>query len=72
LTKIVDRSRHIILIRRFEDVLVSYYFEILYRDGFGEKDIDGAMARTWSEARSSRYARDVGRAGATADWQALA
>ncbi len=51
LTKIVDRSRHIILIRRFEDVLVSYYFEILYREGFGEIDIDGAMARTWSEAR---------------------
>ena len=50
LTKIVDRSRHIILIRRFEDVLVSYYFEILYREGFGEIDIDGAMARTWSEA----------------------
>ena len=60
LTKIVDRSRHIILIRRFEDVLVSYYFEILYREGFGEIDIDGAMARTWSEARRAGMLATLG------------
>ena len=60
LTKIVDRSRHIILIRRFEDVLVSYYFEILYREGFGETDIDGAMARTWSEGRRAGMLATLG------------
>jgi hypothetical protein len=60
LTKIIDRSKHIILIRRFEDVLVSYYFEVLHRHGFGETDIDGAMARTWSESRRAGMLATLG------------
>ena len=43
-------SKHIILIRRFEDALVSYYFEVVHRAGFGEIDTDGAMRRRWVRA----------------------
>jgi hypothetical protein len=45
------RSKHIVLVRRFEDALVSYYFEVVNRAGFGEIDTDGAMTRTWVQAR---------------------
>ena len=49
--KAIERPKHIILIRRFEDALVSYYFEIVNRAGFAEGHDD--LARQWQQAHQT-------------------
>lgn len=42
-----DRPKRIVLVRRFEDALVSYYYEVVYRSGFAETDPDRPQTRAW-------------------------